>query len=400
MLQRPIIVQKFGGTSVGSIGRIEKVADRIAERYQSGESPVVIVSAMSGQTNKLIEMAHQVMPAYRGDAYDMLLASGEQVSVSLLSMALRKRSIESKPLLAHQVGIHTDSHFSKAQIKSIDTTKIRKIIRSRGIPLIAGFQGVTERNQITTLGRGGSDLTAVTMAKALKQRVCEIYTDVSGVFTADPDLVPTAGKLDSIDFLEMMEMSFSGSKVLQLQSVEMASKHNLNIHVRHAFQKGEGTWILKSSKIRSPITAITHDMNTLMIRLQNLKKGSKIVSNIFGSLGRGRISVDIISQSEWGDGQNISFSITEENLEPCLKILENFFDTSKISVISDVAKISIVGVGMINNPGIAAKFFSVFQKERVNLYIVTTSEIKISAVIDRKHITRIAKLLHKEFSLE
>ena len=241
---KQLLVKKFGGTSVGSIQKIEKIACRLYSDIQKGQQPIVVLSAMSGYTDSLIQMAHKIYPLSQGEAYDMLVSSGEQVSISLLSLALEKRGIKNKPLLAHQAGIQTSSFFSKAHIETIQTKKIKSLLQKRVTPLIAGFQGVTKQNEITTLGRGGSDLTAVALSVALKIKTCEIFTDVSGVFTADPRLVPKARKQKELGFSEMMEMSYLGSKVLQIRSVEMAGKYGIRLHVRHAFKKEKGTWIL------------------------------------------------------------------------------------------------------------------------------------------------------------
>ena len=402
-MKRTLVVKKFGGTSVGSISRINALADRIAEDYKKGELPLVVVSAMSGQTSRLIHLAGQVNPSYRGRAYDMLLASGEQMSMALLSMALEKRSLKTSPLLAFQVGIRTSDLFSNARIRFIDTKAIKEVLKKEGrIPLVAGFQGVTEENQITTLGRGGSDLTAVALAVVLKQKMCEIYTDVSGVYTGDPRLIPQARKLDQVGFSEMMEMSSLGSKVLQFRCVELASKHNLKIHVRHAFKREKGTWITEDKDIMesSVVSAVAHDLNTLVVRLENLTKGPKIAGRLFRELGTAGVSVDIISQQTNSKDQRISFSISRENLEKTKNVLKNLLSKAqKIQFIKNVAKISVIGVGMVNHSGVAGRFFSVFQKLSIPFYLVTTSEIKISAIINQKDLAAAAKGLHEEFEL-
>ena len=400
-MKRELVVKKYGGTSVGSIERILKVADRIAQDYKKGQLPLVVVSAMSGQTNRFILWANQINPSYKGKAYDMLLASGEQISLALLSMALEKQGLKTTPLLAFQAGIRTNDLFSKARIRSIDTKAIKKALKKETIPLVAGFQGITDENQITTLGRGGSDLTALALAVVLKQKVCEIYTDVSGIYTGDPRLIPEARKLNRVGFSEMMEMSSLGSKVLQFRCVELASKHNVKIHVRHAFKKEGGTWITEDKDIMesSVVSAVAHDLKTLVVHLESLPKGPEIVGRLFKKLGDAGVSVDIISQQANTKSQRISFSIARENLGKTKAVLKSLLKEDQIKFIKNVAKISVIGVGMVNHSGVAGRFFSVFQKLGISFYLVTTSEIKISAVINQKDLTAAANGLHKEFGL-
>ena len=396
------IVKKFGGTSVASTEKIKIIAKRIAEDIKRGERPLIVLSAMSGYTDSLIQMADRVFPDYQGEAYDMLLSSGEQVSISLLSMALKKRNIPNKPLLAHQAGIQTSSFFSKACIESIRTEKIKSLFKKNIFPLIAGFQGVTKQNEITTLGRGGSDLTAVALSSALKIKTCEIYTDVRGVFTADPQLVPKARKQKHLSFSEMMEMSYLGSKVLQIRSVEMASKHGINLHVRHAFKKEEGTWITKKKENfmeGSLVSAVAHDLNTLVIKFNKTAEGVGFISELFTKLGKESVFVDIISQSGIGVPARLAFSIPKTDLKKSLSVLKKLKLDKNISIIDGVAKISIIGVGMASYSGVAGRFFSVIKKTKARLYLVTTSEIKISAIIDKTSLKKTARALHKEFDL-
>ena len=397
-----LIVKKFGGTSVGSIKKIESIAQRLAEDCQRGEQPLVVISAMSGRTDSLIQMAHKIYPHFQGEAYDMLLSSGEQVSISLLSLALEKRGIKNKPLLAYQARIQTSALFSKARIESIQTEKIKSLLKKKVMPLIAGFQGVTKQNEITTLGRGGSDLTAVALSAALHIKACEIYTDVSGVFTADPRLVPQAKKQKTLGFFEMMEMACLGSKVLQIRSVEMAAKYGIKLHVRHAFKKEEGTWITNKKENNmegSVVSAIAHDLNTLVIRFNQPPAGVKFLSDLFTELGKSSVFVDIISQSEISAVSRLSFSIPKTDLKKSLSVLKKLKIEKEISIIDKVAKISIVGVGMASHSGVAGRFFSVIKKTKARLYLVTTSEIKISAIIDKKSLKKTALALHKEFNL-
>ncbi len=398
-----IVIKKFGGTSVGSLERIGHVADRVIEDQATGQLPIIVASAMSGETNRLVRMATDIDPYYRGPAYDMLLASGEQVAISLLAMALEKRGAKAAPLLAHQVGIQTDSIFSKARIVSIDTEKLLKYCNLGVIPIVAGFQGVTDDDQITTLGRGGSDTTAVALAAALKARECEIYTDVPAVFSADPRLVPKAREIQKLSFEEMMEMASLGSKVLHFRSVEIAAKYKINIHLRSAFEKREGTWVVEEDgMLENPVvSSVTHDPATVVIRLYPVPEGAKFLANLFTRLAEKNVVVDIITQSHGELGQRLNFSVTEEDFALTELTLREFLKgDAKVEVMRDVAKISVIGVGMKNHPGVAARFFQIFDQQDVPIHLVTTSDIKISAVVDKDNLKRIAEALHKEFDLD
>lgn len=395
-------IKKFGGTSVGSIERICMVAQRIYEDFTLNKKMVVVVSAMSGETNRLIQLAQQIDSSYRGPAYDMLLASGEQVSVSLLSIALKKLGVPAVPLLAYQVGIQTDDLFSSARIKDIKTDAILKLIESGQIPLIAGFQGVTADNQITTLGRGGSDTTAIAITAALKENFCEIYTDVSNIYTADPRLFKNALKISKLSLEEMMEMAVLGTKVLHFRCIELAAKFNIKIHLRSTFKKEEGTLVVPKEEImESPIvSAVTHDMDTAIIKLFPIPWGTEFIVNIFDHLAKKFIMVDVISQSYNSEGQRLAFSVKEENISSVLQILSHLINEEKISIIKDTAKISIVGVGMANQFGVAAEFFKIIHKCKAHLHLVTTSDIKISAIVDKKNAIDVMKELHNQFCLK
>ena len=378
------------------------VADRIHECHQSGEKMVIVLSAMSGETNRLVQMAREIDPSYQGMAYDMLLASGEQVSISLLSIALNKKGLSAVPLLAHQVGIQTDSLFSSARIQNINTDLILKLIKQNKIPLIAGFQGVNKDNQITTLGRGGSDITAVALSAALKQSTCEIYTDVPNIYTADPRLIESAQKISQLSFEEMMEMAILGTKVLHFRCVELAAKFNIKIHLRSTFEKKSGTWILPKEEImESPIvSSVISDMNTCVIKLFPIPPGIEFISNIFNKLSEKSIIVDVISQSYNSEGQRLAFSIKEEQVSSVLEMLSPLLEQDKITVIKDVAKVSIVGVGMANQSGVAAQFFETLKSSSAHLHLITTSDIKVSAIVDKKSSLPLMKELHKTFNLE
>lgn len=399
-----IVVKKFGGTSLGSLERIEAVADRvIGDIREKGESPILVASAMSGETNRLIGLAHQVAPHDRSPAYDMLLASGEQVSIALLAMALQKRGVKARPLLAFQLGIMTDALPSKATIQSIRTEQMQRLIENGVVPVVAGFQGMDHEENITTLGRGGSDTTAVALAAALGNEICEIYTDVPAIFTADPRLVPKAQPLKNVFFDEMMEMASLGSKVLHARSVELASKFNVKIHLRSTFEKKEGTWVLpQGDDMEKPVvTAVTHDPNTAVFKLFPTPDTPEFLAGLFGQLAEQGVVVDIITQSQSPDGQRLAFSVHSDDTNQAKEIIQSKVDAStSIEVIDDMAKVSVVGVGMQNQFGVAARFFAALAKQSVPIRLVTTSDIKISAVIEKTNLEKAANALHGEFKLD
>ena len=306
-----IVIKKFGGTSVGSIQRIEAVAERLVRDIQSGQAPIVVASAMSGETNRLVQLASEVNPRYRGSSYDMLLASGEQVSIALLAMALEKRGIKALPLLAYQLGIETDAIFSKAKIQSVNAERLRGYVNDGVVPVVAGFQGVFQ-DKITTLGRGGSDTTAVALAAAMGEAECEIFTDVPAVFSADPRLVPNARELHSLGSSEMMEMAALGSKVLHFRCVELAAKFKVKIHLRSTFEEREGTWILpdEGDQMEAPVvSAITHESMTSVIKVFPTPVGPKFMADLFDQLAQKGVVIDIITQSFSEEGQRLAFSV-------------------------------------------------------------------------------------------
>lgn len=419
-----LIVKKYGGTSVGSIERIESLADRLTREISNGQKPIVVVSAMSGETNRLIALAEKIDPDYRGPAYDMLIASGEQVSISLLAIALQKRGVKAQPLLAYQLGIRTDSMAAKARIQSIDVEPLLELVEREIVPVVAGFQGVDEDDNITTLGRGGSDTTAVALAAAIAAhddttpraepfQSCEIYTDVPAVFTADPRLVSRAKEIPYLSCEEMMEMAALGSKVLHIRCVEIAAKYGVKIHLRSTFEEREGTWILPEGateqmsktmniQIEQPVVAaVTHDANTAVFNLFPVPEGPEFLAKLFDNLAKRGVVVDIITQSKTAEGQRLAFSVTKEDIPLSRQALKDFLPSAEsISLVENMAKISVVGVGMRNHPGVAARFFSVLAKKEIAIQIVTTSEIKISAVIDQASLKIAAEALHTEFGLD
>ena len=400
------MVKKFGGTSMGSIERIEAVAARMKRDRDAGQKPIVVVSAMAGETNRLVALAHAIDPQSRGPAYDMLVASGEQVSVALLAMALEKIGVPTEPMLAFQLGIKTDSVFSKARIQDIDTRLLKKCTAEGRVPVIAGFQGVDDAGRITTLGRGGSDTTAVAMAAALGADACEIYTDVPAVFSADPRLVPKAREIARLSFDEMMEMAGLGSKVLHIRCVEIAAKYGVRIHLRSTFEQREGSWILpEGESMENPVvSSVTHDPNTVVFEMTPVPKGQDSWRNCSGNSPIRGVVVDIITQNEVVNGQRLAFSVTQEDLPLAKTVLEGILAASgqkvEFAIRESMAKISVVGVGMRNHPGVAARFFEVLARENVPVHLVTTSEIKISAVIDKQKLPQAAQSLHAAFDLD
>lgn len=398
-----VSVKKFGGTSVGTIDRIQNVANRIAREMKPGTAPVLVVSAMSGETNRLVGLSDQIYPHFRGPAYDMLVASGEQVSVSLVSLALEKIGLRARPYLAHQLGILTDSMYSKARIQSIDTTRIQKDIDEGIIPVVAGFQGVDEFDNITTLGRGGSDTTGVALAAALGAEECEIFTDVPAVFTADPRLVPRAREIKKLSFEEMIEMASLGSKVLHIRSVEIGAKYGVKIHVRSTFESREGTWVIPEGEgVENPVvSSVTHETSTTVLKLFPLPEGTQALAHLFSDLAEKGVVVDIITQSYSDQGQRLAFSVSNEDVPAALDIVRHRFgEKLQTEVMKDVSKVSIVGVGMRNHPGVAAKFFSVLASQEIPIHLVTTSEIKVSAIIDSRNLAASAQALHTAFGLD
>lgn len=398
------MIKKFGGTSMGSTERIEAVAARVKRDRTAGQAPIVVVSAMAGETNRLVALAQAIDPLSRGPAYDMLVASGEQVSVALLAMALEKIGVPAQPMLAFQLGIKTDSVFSKARIQEIDVRELRRCTAEGRVPVIAGFQGVDESGHITTLGRGGSDTTAVAIAAAIGDSACEIFTDVPAIFTADPRLVPKARELERLSFDEMMEMAGLGSKVLHIRCVEIAAKFGVRIHLRSTFEEREGSWILpEGESMENPVvSSVTHDAFTAIFELTPVPKGPEFLAHLFRKLSDRGVVVDIITQNEVADGQRLAFSVSQEDLPLAKTVLDEILKGRRVGIAirENMAKISVVGVGMRNHPGVAARFFEILAKESIPVLLVTTSEIKISAVIERSKLPTAAQSLHTAFELD
>ncbi len=398
-----LIVQKYGGTSVGTVERVKHVARKVVEAKQQGNDLVVVVSAMAGETNRLLALAHQVSESPDERERDVLLASGEQVSSSLLSLAIRELGQPARSFLAHQVRIETDKAYGKARIKSIDSTRIRRALKDGEIVVVAGFQGVDEEDNITTLGRGGSDTSAVAMAAALKAKVCEIYTDVGGVFTTDPNICPKAKKLGRISFEEMIEMASTGAKVLQIRSVELAMKFAVPVHVRSSFTETEGTWVVEEDESMDSVlvSGVTYDKDEAKITLLKVPDRPGLAAQIFSPIAEANIVVDMIIQNASEDGTtDLTFTVPKADYKKALSLVEKTalaVRAKGVRVDPDIAKISIVGVGMRTHAGVAAKMFQVLAREGINVEMISTSEIKISVVIDEKHTERAVRALHEAF---
>ena len=399
-----LIVHKYGGTSVGSLDRIENVAMRVARARREGSDIVVVVSAMSGETNKLIEYAGHFSKTPAKREMDMLLSSGERVTAALLSIALQEMGIEAVALTGRQAGIKTDSNHTFARIESIDTRAMRRELDEGRVVIVAGFQGVNEAQQVTTLGRGGSDLSAVAIAGALGADACEIYSDVDGVYTTDPRIEPKARKMAHISYDEMLELASLGAKVLQSRSVELAKKLSVKIVAKSSFSEDEGTVISKESEEMEEVlvSGIALDQNQARVTLRDVADRPGIAAEIFSALANEQINVDMIIQNASADGTtNLGFTIPQSELERVKKVLRGFdseFGTADYD--ENVCKVSVVGVGMKSHSGVAAKAFSVMAENNINIEMISTSEIKVSMIIDQKYGELAVRTLHGIYELD
>lgn len=401
-----LIVQKFGGTSVGDLQRIQNVANRVSESRKAGNDVVVVVSAMSGETNKLVSYAEHFSKNPAQAEMDMLLSAGERVTASLLSIALQEMGHDAVAMTGRKAGIVTDHHHTKARIENIDPTSMQNSLKEGKIVVVAGFQGVNENGDVTTLGRGGSDLSAVAIAGALKADLCEIYTDVSGIYTTDPRIEPKAKKLDKISYDEMLELASLGAKVLQNRSVEMAKKLNVNLVTRTSFSNEEGTLITKEENIMEAplVSGIALDRNQARISLMGVKDRPGIASDIFTKLAQAEVNVDMIIQNKAHDGAtNIDFTVPVGDLFDAKRVVDEFVQIGEIKADSyneDICKVSVVGVGMRSHTGVAAKAFSTMAANNININMIATSEIKISMVIDEKYAETAVRGLHDAYELD
>ncbi len=399
-------VQKYGGTSVADIERISKVADRVQKAYDKGDQVVVVLSAMSGVTNKLIALAQQTSKNPDKRELDVLLATGEQTTAALLAMLLKSRGYKAKSFLGFQAGIHTDKTSGKARIMNIDCKKIQLALDNGHIAVMAGFQGIDEDGDITTLGRGGSDTSAVAIASSLKADVCEIFTDVDGVYTTDPRICSAARKIAKISYDEMLEMAILGAKVLQIRSVEFAKRFNVPVHVRSSFNEEEGTMVInESADMESAIVSgITCDMNEARITLKRVPDQPGVSAKIFGPLAKAEIMVDMIIQNTRSRGEtDLTFTVTTDDFERAKEISEKVASeirAGEVLTAKDIAKVSVIGLGMKSHSGVAAIMFEALASENINIRLISTSEIRISCVILSKYAELAVRTLHTAFGLD
>ena len=398
-----LLVQKYGGTSVGTVERIKQVAEKIHAARRAGKEVVVVVSAMAGETNRLVALAHEISEMPDEREKDVLLASGEQVSIALLSLALKELGQPARSFLGHQVRIETDKAYGKARIRNIDSTKIVQSLQAGEVVVIAGFQGVDEDDNITTLGRGGSDTSAVALAAFLNAEACEIYTDVEGVFTNDPEICKDARKLARVSYDEMIELASTGAKVLEIRSVEFAKNFSVPVHVRSTFADVEGTWLVKEDESMDGVlvSGVSYDKNEAKITLVRVPDRPGLAAQIFGPIADAHIVVDMIIQNASEDGTtDLTFTVSKADHKKALSIVEQMLPALKakgVKVDTDIAKVSVVGVGMRTQAGVAAKMFEVLAREGINIEMISTSEIKISVVIDAKYTELAVRVLHKAF---
>lgn len=400
-----LIVKKFGGSSVADKDRIFNVAKRCIEDYKAGHDVVVVLSAMGDTTDNLIELARTINPKAKKRELDMLLTTGEQVSVSLMAMAMQAMDVPAVSLNAFQVMMHCTSRYGNARFKRVDTERIQHELDSRKIVIVTGFQGVNKYDDITTLGRGGSDTTAVALAAVLHADKCEIYTDVDGVYTADPRVCKNARKLDVITYDEMLELASLGAKVLHNRSVEMAKKYNVELVVRSSLNNSEGTTVKEAAKMEKLlVTGVAADSNTARVSVIGVEDKPGTAFRIFNTLAKNHINVDIILQSVGRDGtKDISFTVASDDLEATLNLLEENKERLTIQNITynaDVAKLSVVGAGMMSNPGVASKMFEAMYNSRVNINMISTSEIRITVLVDEKDIDKAMNAVHDGFMMQ
>ena len=401
-----LIVQKYGGTSVGTVERIHRVAERVERAQKDGHQVVVVLSAMSGETDRLLKLAHEVTGTPDERELDMLLSTGERVTIALLAMELRGRGVNARSFTGRQVGIHTDSAHTKARISRVTADRIKEALSAGVIPVVAGFQGINASSDVTTLGRGGSDLTAVALAAALKADRCIIYTDVDGVYTADPNIVPAARRLDKISYEEMLEMASLGAKVLQSRSVEFAAKYSVPVEVNSSFKEGKGTLVTREDADMEGVmvSGVTGDRNQAKITIVGVPDRPGIAARVFGAVAHANIVVDMIIQNvSQASTTDISFTVPKADLRNAVDLVQRLSEeigARSVAVTESIAKVSLIGVGMRSHSGVAAKMFEVLSREGVNIMMISTSEIKISCVIEEKYLELAMRTLHTAFGLD
>jgi aspartate kinase len=401
-----LIIQKYGGTSVGSTDKIKAVAQRVIRSHNQGHQVVVVLSAMSGETDRLVGMVREMQQIPDLREMDMILATGEQVTISLFAMAVKEAGYDAISLLGDQVRIRTNTMHTKARIKSIDTELIREHLGHGKIVTIAGFQGVTEEGDITTLGRGGSDTTAVALAAALNADACEIFTDVEGVFTTDPNICSNARKIERISYDEMLELASLGAKVLDIRSVGLAKRYKVPLHVRSTFTENEGTWVVEEDKIMESmlVSGVTYNKNEARITITRVPDQPGVAAKIFLPISDAGIVVDMIIQNtRAGDLTDMTFTVIRSDYDRAMRLLQDIADdihAESVTGAQDIAKISIVGVGMRNHSGIASTMFHILAKEGINIMMISTSEIKVSCIIEEKYTELAVRALHDAFALD
>ena len=400
-----LVVQKYGGTSVGTAEKIQHVATRVKKTRDAGNDVVVVVSAMAGETNRLVDLCNQIMEPPDAREYDVVVSTGEQVTIGLLSMALKTMGQDAVSLLGFQIPIHTDNVYAKARISRIENDRIFDSLKAGNVVVVPGFQGIDEIGNITTLGRGGSDTSAVALAAALKADSCEIYTDVDGIYTTDPNVVPEARKIPRISYDEMLEMASLGAKVLQIRSVEFAKKYNVPLHVRSTFTETEGTWVTKEDEDMEKVvvSGVTYDKNEAKVSILRVPDRPGIASKIFGPIADSNINVDMIIQNiSIDEYTDLTFTVPKTDLSQALDIVGPIgkeIGAKDIVTDDSVAKVSIVGSGMRSHSGIAAKLFKALAAEGINIMMISTSEIKVSCVIESKYTELAVRVLHEAFDL-
>ncbi|MFH1992295.1 MAG: aspartate kinase [Pseudomonadota bacterium] len=401
-----LIVQKYGGTSVADLARIQNVAKRITKAYDNGNNVVVIVSAMSGVTDGLIDMAKNITESPEKRELDVLLATGEQTTAALLAMTLKAMNYPALSLLGYQAEVLTDCAFGNARILDIGTSRIKDLVEQHNIVVVAGFQGIDQNGNITTLGRGGSDTSAVAIAAALSADICEIYTDVDGIYTADPNICKKARKIGMLSYDEMLNMASLGAKVLQIRSVGFAKKYNVPIHVRSSFTEEEGTMVVNENAgmERLVVSAVTHDKDQARITLKKVPDQPGIAAKIFTPIADAGVVVDMIVQNTRAEGHtDLTFTVPKSNFKTALDIERRVAaEISAEDVLADknIAKVSVVGVGMRNHSGVASKMFNTLARENINIMMISTSEIRISCIIEEKYTELAVRVLHTAFGLD
>ncbi len=401
-----LVVQKFGGTSVANLERMRNVAERALRTQREGHRVVMIVSAMAGETNRLLALAHQISEVPDAREMDSLASTGEQVSAALVAMTIQKLGGRARSLLGHQVRVHTDNAYTKARIQTIENAKLLEVVDGGEIAVVAGFQGIDEEGNITTLGRGGSDTTAVAIAAAIKADVCDIYTDVDGVYTTDPNICPSARKIDRISYEEMLELASLGAKVLQIRSVEVAMKYGVPVHVRTSFSDKAGTMVVGEEGLEGVVVSgIAYDKGEAKVQLVGVTDKPGVVAKVFGLLAEKNVSVDMIIQSPSRGGTastDVTFTVAKTDLTRVKEVIEATAAelNATVEYDPDIVKVSIVGLGMRSHAGIASKMFGLLAAEGINIQAISTSEIKISCIIHSKYTELAVRTLHEGFGLD